>query len=142
MQAKTLMRSPPGASATPAEASGFTGFSVAVPKVPRKRLAIPPEFHQPGYNRPANRANGGGLFKDHRNAGGEPDPADISDQEYRAVAVERGSRRKDIVDREIAVSLQWYGIGDWRAKEGSSTNQGREDALPTIRPNLIAAGKK
>jgi hypothetical protein len=31
-------------------------------------------------------------FNDQRNAGGEPKAADISDQEYRVVAVVRGSR--------------------------------------------------
>jgi hypothetical protein len=47
------------------------------------------------------------LLKYHRNAGGEPGvdrSRGSSDQEYRVSAVERGNRREDIVDREIAVS--------------------------------------
>jgi hypothetical protein len=87
-------------------------------------------------------------FNDQRNAGGEPNAADISDQEYRVVAWVRGSRREDVVDREIAVSRQRDGITDWRALDGKRpvrqwpTDQRREDALPTIRPNRVAAGKK
>ena len=85
------------------------------------------------------------LLKDHRNAGREPGVVTpgSSDQEYWVWgAVERGSRREDIVDREIAVSRQGDGISDWRAKEGSPTNQRRKDFLPAIRPNPVAAGKK
>src|SRR5271165_6526885 len=85
------------------------------------------------------------LFKYHRNAGGEPGVAryrGTSDQEYWVGAVERGNRREDIVDREIAVSRQGDGISDWRAKEGSPTNQRRKDFLPAIRSNSVAAGKK
>jgi hypothetical protein len=72
----------------------------------------------------------------------------VSDQEYRVVAAVRGSRREDIVDPEIAVSRQRDGISHWRAREGKRpvrqwpADQRREDASPTIRPNLIAAGKK
>ena len=86
------------------------------------------------------------LLKYHRNAGREPREdrcyRGASDQEYWAGAVERGNRREDIVDREIAVSRQGDGISDWRAKEGSPTNQCRKDFLPAIRPNPVAAGKK
>ena len=85
------------------------------------------------------------LLKYHRNAGGEPGvdrSRGSSDQEYWVSAVERGNRREDIVDREIAVSRQGDGISDWRAKEGSPTNQCRKDFLPAIRPNPVAAGKK
>jgi hypothetical protein len=53
-------------------------------------------------------------FNDQRNAGGEPNAADISDQEYRVVAWVRGNRREDIVDREIAISRQGDGMSDWR----------------------------
>jgi hypothetical protein len=87
-------------------------------------------------------------FNDQRNAGGEPNAADISDQEYRVVAGVRGSRREDIVDREIAVSRQRDGVSDWCAMDSKRpvrqwpTDYGREDALPTIRPNRVAAGKK
>ena len=82
------------------------------------------------------------LLRYHRNAGREPETRNISDQEYWVGAVERGNRRKDIVDREIAVSRQGDGISDWRAKLGSPTNQRRKDFLPAIRPNRVAAGKK
>ena len=84
------------------------------------------------------------LLKYHRNAGREPGVVtpDGSDQEYWVGAVERGNRREDIVDREIAVSRQGDGIRNWRAKEGSPTKQRRKDFRPAIRPNPVAAGKK
>ena len=84
------------------------------------------------------------LLKYHRNAGREPGVVTrgTSDQEYWVGTVERGNRREDIVDREIAVSRQGDGISDRRAKEGSPTNQRRKDFLPAIRPNPVAAGKK
>ena len=82
------------------------------------------------------------LLKYHRNPGGEPNSGNISDQEYLVVAVERGNRREDIVDREIAISRQGDRISNWRAKEGSPTNQRRKDLLPTIRANPVATGKK
>src|SRR2546422_2225000 len=92
-----------------------------------------------------------GLIIMLRDAGGEPGPGGVADEEHRPDAGVRRCRRQKIVDSEVAVGLERHtlyagcDVVAVRTVEGEAsvrchTDQRREDALPSVCPDAIASG--
>jgi hypothetical protein len=82
-------------------------------------------------------------FNDQEDGGSEPRVArylGTSDKEYREGGEGAGESTSSILN--IAVSRQRDSVSDWRTMDRSPTDQRREDALPTICPSRVTAGKK
>src|SRR5476649_587266 len=80
-----------------------------------------------------------------QNAGGEPSPGDIPDQQHGTRAVDRRRRVQSIVDLEVAVGLE-RNAGQCRIAQGKwgrrLTNQRGEYALVRIACDAVATSQQ